>query len=92
MLKRIWHALIVGHSWGVERVVRISGTGKLPWGGFLGNGLSESRWREVHGRTDINERCECGATRTRTLTGAIQDQKEGGDSEVEQLRKMAGLK
>jgi hypothetical protein len=86
MLKRIWHALVVGHQWKTYRESYAPGTDQVKVFGIR----SETDRYEVYGFTTEYSRCECGATKKYRTVGIPEDKIEGS-SEIEQLRKMAGL-
>lgn len=87
MVRRIWHALFIGHTWKQERVVYLPGTNTA----FHRFASDEGGCQTVWGRTDITEVCHCGAWRTRKITGCTLKVAKGNDPEASELRRMAGL-
>ncbi len=83
MILRLWHFLY-GHDWRERDVVF-----NPPIGFYLGVARCDSEHFMERGFTDITLTCPCGALKVHRLIGKHT---EASDSDVEALRKMAGLK
>lgn len=84
MLKRLWH-FFVGHVW------REQWGWCPPYEGHYVPGLySQSDYHEMFGLTTWFRSCECGAMKTRKITGKLSQITD--DNELAVLRKIAGIK
>lgn len=86
MLKRIWHFLF-GHKY-VERSTTFNSPKKDAIPSFPD--YTESYKHHLHGFTDIISFCYCGAHKTTRLVGN-HSKGTAGDSELQDLRKMASI-
>lgn len=85
MLFRLYHQLIVGHTWRTDSIAfnapqKLSGC----WPG------SEGYRMDVSGFTEVNRSCCCGAHKRTRMIGDHREQSKS--DELQELRKMAGLK
>ncbi len=89
MLKRIWHALVVGHT--PEREWCIVASPSCPsTTSVVGMTNTEGHRFERYGFTTYYSRCACGSIAKFRILGSVKKDKTNVD-ELEQLRKMAGL-
>lgn len=86
MLKRIWHALVVGHTWQSIRRDSAHGTNSVRYYGIR----NEIDRYEVYGFTTNYYSCSCGASKQFRSVGVPQVDAKA-ETELDQLRKMAGL-
>ena len=84
MIKRIWHA-IFGHDlkWHYSFC---PGSDNTPW-----SYMDETRLQLRYGFTEGLGICSCGKRKTFRVVGKYWDSPPKKDSEIDQLRKMAGL-
>lgn len=80
MLKRLWHALVVGHTWREVSRVTFGGTKQIH--GLMTN---EDERRLCYGFTEFESVCACGSSKINRRTGL---RNAAADEELKQLRKM----